>query len=121
VPQQSGPLYDAVISFRKHVERAAVWKFETTFEGVGSMDPYVYGMDMAITSCGIQERRQIVALLRDATGYFYKGIHKDVDSVMRAIRLGRSDGGVCVVYHHLVSAKVFMVGEIRFRVWTRRP
>jgi hypothetical protein len=118
IPQQQGAMYDAVVSFRRNVTRAVVWRFETTFEGIGRLDPFVYGMDVAVASCVVQERRQILDLIHCATGFFYKGIHRDVDSAMRAIKRGRDEGRACI-YHHIVSAKVFIVGEIRFKVWVR--
>jgi hypothetical protein len=85
----------------------------------------------------MREHEAILFCLRDAVGYWYKGINKDACTITEKIRahllaqqqnhanftttttassgivLPHSNTTTTIIYHHHVAAKFFLIGVIR--------
>lgn len=113
----SGPLFEAVVSGSKHVDSAAVWYHD----GFLFHETYLsaaWSLHVSSTVC--REYDSILFCLRDAVGFWYKGINKDVHAIVdkiRSVRFGYAVGDKreCNIQHHHVAGKKFLIGVIRLR------
>jgi hypothetical protein len=67
------------------------------------------------------EYETLLKTLRQAVGYWYRGINQDVRSVVCAIRAVRSHPVAAEKTHVLLSNGVLMVGVLSFRHWESPP
>ena len=120
------PVYVSAISNRKRVDRAVVWRYSCTFEGLlprEQYDPYqsANGVVLSRMAHSNMEFKSLLCCLHDAIGFWYKGIRCDarnIETFIRGIRSGVVLGpGKNVVQHQIVSGGVLVVGVITFSVW----
>jgi hypothetical protein len=124
------PIYQSIVACRKRVDRVVVWRYSCTYEDLlprEQFDPYrsADGVALSRRLFSNLEFNTLLRILRDAFGFWYKGIHADVRAIEKFIRGVRNDGavrltadgGVGVVQHQLVSGKVLILGVVTFRVW----
>ncbi len=101
-----GELFESAVSGRRFVESAVVWRWETSLIGLHeSHAKWEYG--------------RILLCIRDAVGFFYKGINRDVRSVCAGISLARmrhaTGSPVCRMHHQHVAGGRFVLGVVDFR------
>ena len=123
------PVYASAITTRRRVDRAVVWKYACSYEGLlpwEQCNPWesVDGMRRARMLHWRVELRTLLKLLHDVVGFWYKGIHGDVAKIEAFIRRVRESGGNVAgncVQHQLISGGVLIIGDIRFFVWVPPP
>ena len=142
----SGPLFEAVVSGSKSVDSAAVWYHDSSSSSSGGSSSFIFhnnnkaaassrassSSSYAGISINSREYESILFCLRDAVGFWYKGINKDVHEIVGKIRSARASfvvggGGECrsssssssssttTIQHHHVAGKKFIIGVIRLR------
>lgn len=124
------PAYCAALANRRRVGRVVVWRYACTFEGLlprEQFDPWQQGggAEGVLLSRRLHANSEFQTLLhtlRDAMGFWYKGIHGDVRSVEASIRAVRADGGrgcdnTNTLQHQAISSGVLFIGLITFRLW----
>jgi hypothetical protein len=118
----SGSLFEAAISGRRSVESAAVWYFDCFLEELPHWQTF-RPSDGAPPRIMYQlwEYDTVLFLLREAVGFWYKGINKDVLSVLVGIKQARQSHAlgvpVCRMHHQHIAGKKFIFGIVRFRPW----
>ena len=121
------PVYVATVANRKRVDRAVVWRYSCTYEGLlprEQFDPYqsANGVILSRMAYSNLEFKTLLCCLHDAVGFWYKGIHGDARNIEMFIRSVRSGArsvvsGKNVVQHQLVSGGVLIIGVVTFSVW----
>ena len=123
---ERNPVYIAAISNRKRVDRAVVWRYSCTYEGLlprEQFNPYesVNGVAISRMAYSNMEFKTLLNCLHDAVGFWYKGIRGDARSIETFICRVRSESKPYadknVVQHQLVSGRVLIVGVVTFNVW----
>jgi hypothetical protein len=115
----TGPLFEAAVSGRRTVDGAVVWYFDCFIEQIPGWQTFrpTPGAPSR-TMYQLWEQETILFLIRDAVGFWYKGINKDVTSVLRGIgqaRQSHAEGRpICRMHHQHIAAKKFIFGIIRF-------
>ena len=121
------PVYISAISTRRRVDRAVVWQYSCTYEGLlpwEQYNPLESGVRRAQMLHSSVECRTLLRILHDAVGFWYKGIHGDMFSIESSIRNVRERGVQLVgntLQHQLISGGVLIIGEITFNVWVPPP
>lgn len=124
------PAYRAAVSNKRRVDRVVVWRYSCTYEDLlprEQFDPWQQqGQEGVILSRRLHannEFQTLLYMLRDAMGFWYKGIHCDVRSIEAIIRAVR-DQSVRVegkqhntLQYQAISSGVFFIGSITFRLW----
>ena len=118
----NGSLYEAAISGRRMVDRAVVWYFDCFTEQIPCWQTFRPSPGASPrTMYQLWEQETILFLIRDAAGFWYKGINKDVVSVLQGIGQARrsyAEGRpICRMHHQHIAAKKFIFGIIRFHPW----
>ena len=125
----SDPVYRSAVRQRS-VERVAVWSYACTYEALVSWyDPYTNERIGTMTA-GLgqrlefsralhksQEYEQLLKTLRQAVGYWYKGINADVRRILELIGAVRASGRETQITAVLVSNHVLIVGTVLFSHW----
>ncbi len=116
------------LAIQKSAQRAVVWRFACTFEGWMPWERYnprAAGHSRTVSALMHKqyEYKMLLLTLRRAMGYWYKGIHKDVQLAVAAIRAVRKEerGEGRQRIHVSISDKALMVGVIVFRPWSPPP
>ena len=124
------PLYRAaVITQQRVMESVAVWGYATTDAELLAwqiFNPYTAETDLARrlvtsrTTFRTIEYDAVLACLKDAMGYWYKGVNADVRTALGAIRAARAKraSGCTIV---LLSHQKLLVGRVTIRPWPRPP
>jgi hypothetical protein len=129
----SDPVYrSAAILQQRAVERVAVWSYQCTYEALLPFDEYnpyterkvgsfIATLDERLDfSRAIQrskEHEELLKILRQTMGHWYKGINSDVRSVVKAISAARTaevSGRREMMTHVLLTNRVLMVGKVTF-------
>jgi hypothetical protein len=116
----SGQLFEAAVSGKRSVESAVVWNFDCFIEELPHWQTFrpSPGAPPRIM-CQLWEYDTVLFLLREAVGYWYKGINKDVLSVLSGIKKARlsilQGVPVCHMHHQHIAGKKFVFGIVRFR------
>ena len=121
-PPLDDPAY--VMAIQRFVQRVVVWRYTCTIEGLlpwEKYNPEARGNSRIVSALLHRpyEYDLLLKTLRQAVGYWYRGINKDVRSAVvaiRSIRSSISDQTDCI--HLSVSRGVLMVGVIKFVRWT---
>lgn len=123
------PAYRSAVSNKKRVSRVVVWRYTCTYEGLlprEQFDPWQQaGQEGVILSRRLHANQEFQALLhtlRDAVGFWYKGIHGDVRSVEASIRAVRDqsvwiEGGRNILQHQAISGGMLLLGLVTFQLW----
>lgn len=125
----SNAVYRSVVRQRS-AERVAVWRFQCTYETLVSWyNPYTNERIGAVAA-GLerrlefsralhksQEYEQLLKTLRQAMGYWYKGINADVRSILELIKAVRVSGRETKITVVLISCRVLIVGTVLFSRW----
>ena len=97
-----GGLYSAVITGRRFVEGAAVWRLKVA----------------RVASPRKSEYEDIMQALRQAVGFWYGGVNRDARSVEERIREARGSRAngveVAEIHHQSISGKMFLYGILTF-------
>ena len=123
------PVYVSAITTRRKVDRAVVWRYECTYEGLlpwEQHNPWLSqdGVRRARTLHNVAELKALVRMLHDVVGFWYKGIHGDVFRIEACIRMVRESGRPLAgnaMQHQMISGGVIILGEIQFKVWIPAP
>jgi len=127
--EHQNPVYISAITTRRRVDRAVVWRYACTYEGLlpwEQCNPWLSadGVRRAQVLHNSVELRTLIQILHDVVGFWYKGIHGDVFKIETCIRRVRDSGGQLVgdvLQHQMISGGVLILGEIRFHVWVPPP
>jgi hypothetical protein len=94
----TGALFESAVAGRRQVDSAVVWRLD----------------------CLIQEQHQeedaVLLCLRNAVGYWYKGINKHAQSVRDAIRHARLSRQLGCMHHQHIAGRRFVFGLVKFSV-----
>ena len=123
------PVYVSAIATRRRVDRAVVWKYNCTYEGLLPWEQYNPwnsgdGVRRAQMLHSSVEIRTLIGILHDVVGFWYKGIHGDVFRIEACVRKVRESGVQLTgdtLQHQMISGGVLILGEIRFHVWVPPP
>lgn len=123
------PVYISAITSRRRIDRAVVWRYNCTYEGLLPWEKYnpwnsEDGVRRAQALHSSVELRTLTGLLHDVVGFWYKGIHGDVFKIETCVRMVRECGIQLVgdvLQHQMISGGVLIVGEIKFHVWVPPP
>lgn len=125
IPMPSlNPVFELAI--QRSMQRLVVWRYRCCFEGWMPWERYnpnAAGHSRAVSSLMYKrhEYNLLLKTLRHAMGYWYKGIHKDVQSAVAAIR-GVKRNAFCKEHIHVtISNKALLVGQIVFHPWQPPP
>ena len=127
--EDENPVYMSAITTRRRVDRAVVWTYECTYEGLlpwEQHNPWLTpdGVRRARVLHNMVELKGLVRMLHDVVGFWYKGIHGDVFKIETSIRMVRDSGGPLpgnVLQHQMISGGVLILGEVKFKVWVPPP
>ena len=124
-PPKDHPLYQAGI--RKAKGEVVVWRYGCTYEPFMPLEhynPYMadHSPETSIALFISFEYESILDILHQSVGNWYKGINRDVRSVVSAIQNIRNSKRMISEYVHvLLSNGVLMVGVVTFSRWNGVP
>jgi len=118
-------VYQSAITTRRRIDRVAVWRHACSFEGLMPWEQYnpfesVDGVRRSRNLHAAVEFQKLLHALRDAVGFWYKGIHGDVfrvETFIRSVRESTSYPFGSVVQYQMISNGVLILGLITFYVW----
>jgi hypothetical protein len=118
----SGQLFDAVVSGKRIAESAVVWYYESFIDILPDWGAFRPSPSSPLRVMHKQwEFDTILFSLRDAVGFWYKGIRRDVVEIIGQIDRARNSNAlghtICCMHHQHVAGKKFLFGVIRFRPW----
>ena len=136
VVDEENQMYQSVVTGRKRVDRVVVWRYTCTFEGLlprAQFNPYEWANGVSISRrlFANLEFNTLLRLLKDAVGFWYKGVHGDARAAEKFIRQVRHEGqaklalqmknedidGFYTLQHQLISGRVLLLGVITVGVW----
>lgn len=132
VVDENNPVYQSIVAGRKRVERVVMWRYACTFEDLlprAQFDPYDCADGVAVSRrlFANMEFNTLLRLLKDAVGFWYKGVHGDaraVEKFLRGVRNNEANvaaqklvDGSCELQHQLITGHVLLIGAISVGVW----
>ena len=120
-PPKNHPLYNSAI--RRGLGNVKIWKYVSTYQRL--MPPSKYNplevnhsFETSQALFAVFEYDSIMDILRQAMGYWYRGINRDVRSVLAALRDARNKGSFNPKDLHVaISNGVLLIGEITLLSW----
>jgi hypothetical protein len=118
----TGPLIDSVVSGKKNVDSAVVWRYDCFTEELPHWQAFRPSPDAQPRIMHkLWEYDTILFCLHDAVGYWYKGINRDVLCILEEIRRARlshaSGNPICCMHHQHIAGRKFLFGIVQFRPW----
>ena len=115
----SSSLFESAVSGRRYVDSAVVWRLDCSAVAVPAWVPFrPTPSSHPRTMYQLWEYDIILFRLKDAVGFWYKGIRKDVQIIIDGIKKARSRTAsgdpICCMHHQHIAGKKFLFGIIKF-------